>query len=45
MLEIWNFNVDVWFMFDNYEWVILLVLNVDGYEYIYIGVCKYNNDI
>ena len=44
MLETRNSNADVRFMLDNYEWVILPVLNVDGYEYTHTGVCKHNND-
>lgn len=44
MLETRNSNADVRFMLDNYEWVILPVLNVDGYEYTHTGVCKDNND-
>ena len=31
-------NSDVKFMLDNYEWVIVPVLNVDGYEYTHTHV-------
>ena len=31
-------NSDVKFMLDNYEWIILPVFNVDGYEYTHTNV-------
>ena len=31
-------NSDVRFMLDKYEWVILPVFNVDGYEYTHTNV-------
>jgi len=34
-----NSDRDVKYMLDNYEWVILPVLNVDGYEYTHTRVC------
>ena len=29
-------------MLDNYEWIILPVFNVDGYEYTHTNVCKHS---